>query len=119
MKQCKNYLIFMVPCYIFQVIKIYLNWYKQNRNVNIIIMKMMIAIILMMIILIMIIIIVIIIALMIMMIKIILIIVVVIIIIINYPFQPGDFSTGSTTDTCKNVVEVYVLNLKVAPIGVL
>ena len=81
MKQCKNYLILMVSCY----------QYKQNKNVNVIIIKIMTMMILMMII----IIIAIIIAMMIMIIKMILIIEVVI--IINSPFQPGDFSTGSTT----------------------
>ena len=64
--------------------------YKQNRIVDIIITKIMTMMILMMIIMLVIII-----AIMIMMIKIILIIAAVI--IINSPFEPGDFSTGSTT----------------------
>ena len=95
MKQCKNYLIFMAPCCIFKWVKYTLTSTKENRNVNIIIMKIMIVIILMMIIIM--IIIVIIIAIMIMMIKIILIIAAVIK-IKNSPFQPGEFSTRSTTD---------------------
>ena len=64
-----------------------LNEYKKNRNVNMIIVKIMIMIILM----IMIIIIVIIIAL-------------IIIIIMTSPFQPRDFSTGSTTATIYHMV---------------
>ena len=65
-----------------------LNEYKKNRSVNIIIVKIMIMIILM----IMIIIIVIIIA------------VIIIIIIMTSPFQPRDFSTGSTTATIYHMV---------------
>ena len=80
MKQCKNYLISMAPCY----------HYKQTRNVSITIIKKMKMMILMTIIIIVIIIT------MIMMMKMILTIAVVV--IINNPFQPGDFSTGSTTD---------------------
>ena len=34
MKQCWNYFIFMVACFIFQVTKIYLSQYKQTRNYN-------------------------------------------------------------------------------------
>ena len=80
LRQCKNYLILMVPCY----------QYKQNRSANIIIIKIMTMMVLM------IIIIVIIIAIMIMIIKMILLTAVVI--IINSPFEPDDFSTGSTTE---------------------
>ena len=90
----------MVPCY----------QYKQNRNVNIIIINIMTMMILMMIIIIVIII-----AIMVTMIKMILIIAVVI--VINSPFQPGDFSNGSTTEftpftvtyTSKPSPEVFLL----------
>ena len=34
MKQCWNYFIFMVACFIFQVTKTYLSQYKQTRNYN-------------------------------------------------------------------------------------
>ena len=78
----KNYLILIVSCY----------QDRQNKNVNIIVIKIMTIMILMMIIIIVIII-----AIIIMTIKVILIIVVEI--IINTPFQPDNFSTGSTTVT--------------------
>ena len=64
-----------------------LNEYKKNRNVNIIIVKIMIMIILM-----------------IMIIIIVIIIAVIIIIIMTSPFQPRDFSTGSTTATIYHMV---------------
>ena len=64
-----------------------LNEYKKKRNVNIIIAKIMIMIILM-----------------IMIIIIVIIIAVIIIIIMTSPFQPRDFSTGSTTATIYHMV---------------
>ena len=91
MKQCNNYLILMVPCY----------QYKQNRNVNIIMIKIMTMMILMMMMITIVII-----AVMIMMIKMILIIAVVI--VINSPFQPGDFSTESTTESICIYTKEYV-----------
>ena len=85
MKQCKNYLTLMVPCY----------QYKQNRNVNIIIIKIMTMMILMMIIIIVIMI-----SIMIMVIK--MMIIIIAVIKRDSAFQPGDFSTGSTTDKGQN-----------------
>ena len=80
MKQCKNYLILMLPCY----------YYKQNRNVNTMTIKSMTMMMLMMIIIIAIII-------AIMIIKRKMILKIAVVIIINSPFKPGDFSTGYTT----------------------
>ena len=60
--------------------------YKQNRNINIIMIKIMTMMMMMIIIII---------AIMIMMTKMKLI--VAFVIIVNNPFQPDDFSTGSTT----------------------